>query len=391
MHYLVRALDASHQVRDLLLDAASEADAHQQARQQALIPLSVAPARGRHARRAPFGLLLFAQEMLALLDAGLAVVEALDTLVEKEPQAARRAVLERLARDLREGLRLSDALRRQPGVFPPLFTGLVASAEGTSDLPRALARYVHYETRIDAVRHRVISASVYPAILLVVGGAVALFLLGYVVPRFAQVYTGANRPLPWASQLLMAWGRWAGEHTSVLWAAFGLALVALAWIAQRLRREGPWRLLRALPGARRHVDTLAFSRLCLTLGMLLEGGIPVTTALSLCQEGVDTNLRTRVRAVRADVASGQPLSEALARHQLSTPVAQRLLRVGERTGQLGPMLTRTAAFHDEETARWIERFARAFEPALMAAIGLSIGLVVVMLYLPVFELAGSLQ
>lgn len=391
MHYRVRALDASLRMRELVLDAQDEADALRQARQQALTPLSVDRLGARALHRTRFELLLFAQELLALLDAGLALVEALDTLAEKELQAARRAVVERLAHDLRDGLRLSDALRRQPGVFPALFTGLVASAEGTSDLPRALGRYIDYETRMDAARHRVISAAVYPVILLVVAGAVSLFLLGYVVPRFAQVYASSGRSLPWASQLLMIWGQFAGAHAGGLWAGLGLALAAALWGARRLHHEGPWKLLRALPGAGRHIDALAFARLCLTLGMLLEGGMPVTGALDLCSEAVDDDLRPRLRAARQEVAAGQPLSEALRRQGLDTPVSQRLLRVGERSGQLGPMLARAAAFHDEETARWIERFARAFEPALMSAIGLAIGLIVILLYMPVFELAGSLQ
>jgi general secretion pathway protein F len=101
-----------------------------------------------------FRLLLFVQELQALLAAGLSVIESLDTLIEKDPVPARRAVLARLAQHLREGQRLSAAMRQQPAVFPPLFVGVVQAAENTSDLPRALLRYIEYETRVEAVRHR---------------------------------------------------------------------------------------------------------------------------------------------------------------------------------------------------------------------------------------------
>jgi general secretion pathway protein F len=125
--------------------------------------------------------------------------------------------------------------------------------------------------------------------------------------------------------------------------------------------------------------------------MLLEGGIPVQQSLRLCAAVIDAGKKARLESVRGDIEGGQSLSESLERHGLSTPVALRLLRVGEQSGQLGLMLSRTAAFYDDETTRWIERFTKAFEPLLMAAIGLVIGLIVILLYMPIFDLAGSLQ
>lgn len=393
MQYVIRGLDASQQVQTLVVDALDEADARVQALARRLTPLSVAPESARIARKsAPFSLLLFAQELHALLSAGLSVIESIDTLVEKDPQPARAAILGRVARQLREGQRLSDALRQQPGVFPALFAWLVQAAEGTSDLPRALSRYISYETRIEAVRHKVVSAAIYPSVLVAVGGAVSLFLLTYVVPRFAAVYSGGGRSLPFASQVLLSWGTFAGEHAVWLLAGGAAAAAAAFWRLRRLvARGGWWRALSVLPGAAPRLAILELSRLYLTLGMLLEGGIPVHQALKLCDAVAGADGQSRLHWVRREIESGQPLSGSLERHGLSTPVAQRLLRVGEQSGQLGEMLGRTAAFYDEETSRWIERFTKTFEPVLMAAIGVVIGLIVILLYMPVFELAGSLQ
>ncbi len=396
MEYVIRALDARQQVQSLVLDALDEADARRQATAQQLTPLNVTARRGlagRSGRAARhFSLLLFAQELHALMVAGLSVIEALDALIEKETLPERRAILARLAQRLREGLRLSAALQAQGGVFAPLFVGIVQAAEGTSDLPAALSRYIDYETRLASVRHRVVSAAIYPAILLVAGGLVTLFLLGYVVPRFAAVYQSAGRDLPWASQMLMQWGQFAGRHAAALAGACAALAAALAWWAKRQVAAGGWlRILRALPGAGAHLDVLSLSRLYLTLGMLLEGGIPVLRALGLCTAVVGAEQAAALARVGHDVESGGSLSDALERHGLSTPIALRLLRVGEQSGQLGQMLTRTAAFYEGETTRWIERFVRTFEPALMAAIGLVIGLIVILLYMPIFDLAGSLQ
>lgn len=394
MRYRARAMDASQQIHVRQIDAADSADAERQLRDQGLTPLTLAPVHrfGLKAHAPRFDLLLFAQELLALVAAGLGIGEATDALIEKETQATRRRVLERIRVDLRQGRRLSAALAAQGEVFPPVFVGLVASSEGTSDLPQALSRYIGYESRRDAMRHKLTSAAVYPAILLVVGLAVSAFLLGYVVPRFATVIAGAGRDLPWASRLLMQWGRFASEHAGTLLAgALAAVLAAVAWGSRLVRQGGWWRLLRLVPGAAGRVQGLVLARLYLTLGMLLEGGIPLVPALGLCEGVMPEADRARVGAVRAQVRNGQPLSAALAQHALATPVALRLLRVGERSGQLGPLLTRAAAFHEEDASRWIERFSRAFEPVLMAAIGLVIGLIVILLYMPVFELAGSLQ
>jgi general secretion pathway protein F len=392
MQYVVRALDAAQAIHTLELDAYDETDARQQAQARRLTPLSVA--RGTSLRlgaETPFPLMLFTQELLALVSAGLSVIEALEALIEKDSQATRRAVLSRLAQQLREGQRLSAAMQQQAGVFPPLFIGVVQAAENTSDLPRALARYLAYESRAQAVRHKVVSATIYPAILLVVGGAVSLFLLGYVVPRFAAVYQGSGRELPWASQLLMQWGNLVREHAPLLLVALFATLAATAWQMRRSMAQGGWlHLLRWLPGAAPKLRVLSLTRLYLTAGMLLEGGIALHQALKLCGAVVEPAAAQALEAARRRVEAGEPLSDALEHNGLSTPVALRLIRVGEQSGQLGEMLGRTANFYDEEITRWLERFSKAFEPVLMAAIGLVIGLIVILLYMPVFELAGSL-
>ncbi|MDI6748696.1 MAG: type II secretion system F family protein [Rhodocyclaceae bacterium] len=196
MRFAVRAIGA-HGVVSLAIDAADAASAREQVLAQDLRPLSVAPSRSvLPDRRSAFPLALFSQELLALLEAGLTLTEAIEALCDKEPRSATRSVLERLLRDLREGQRFSAALERQPEHFPALYVGLMRAAERTSSLPTSLARYLEYHGQLDIIRGRLVSALIYPAILLVVGGAVTAFLLGHVVPRFAGIYQGTGRDLP---------------------------------------------------------------------------------------------------------------------------------------------------------------------------------------------------
>ena len=395
MQFHVRALDAQQAVHELQLVALDEADARAQLGGRGLQPLSIRAAGQWLTRRGKaFSLLLFAQQLHALLQAGLGVVEALDALREKETAPELRAILGRLSQAVREGQRLSQALRQQPAVFPPLFAGLVQAAESSSDLPRALERFIGYEQRLDSLRHKLVGATIYPAVLLVVGGAVALFLMGYVVPRFAAVYQGGapgGHALPWASQLLLQWGALAGQHAGLLVGGF-VAVVggSLWWLRRQLQQLGASQLLRWVPTLRERIAQFELSRLYLTLGNLLEGGIPLPEALGLAQAVLPPARRPDLARVRQRIEAGEPLSEALANGPLGTPVALRLLRVAERSGQLGEILVRTAQFYEGEAGRFIDRFTKVFEPVLMAAIGLVIGLIVLLLYMPIFELAGSL-
>ena len=392
MQFDVRALSADAVVAQLTVDALDAADARRQVEARGMYVSAVAPRRAIGRQGGGMSLVLFSQELLALLKAGLGVVEALEALLEKEASPVIGNVLGRLLAGLREGKRFSAVLAEQSDRFPPLYIGIVKAAEGTSDLPRSLSRYIDYQQRIDAVRAKVVSAAIYPMILLLVGGGVSGFLITYVVPRFAEVYQGAGRNLPFMSQLLLSWGQFAANHTSLLLAGVA-ASVALAVLGLRqLRgRGGIVRLLAKLPGIGEWVRIYELSRLYLTLGMLSEGGIPIVPAIDTVQAMVTPAVRARLQLARLAVESGLPLSSAFEANGLTTPISLRMLRVGERTGDMGPMLTQSAAFYDGEISRWIDRFTRTFEPLLMAAIGLVVGAIVVLLYMPIFDLAGDMS
>lgn len=395
MRFAVRTLAPDMRIASVVVDAPDEADARRQVEARGLYVSAVEPARvplvgARRGGR--LSLVLFSQELLALLTAGLGVVEGLEALLEKEGNPATRAVLEGLLAGLCEGKRFSSVLGAQPALFPPLYVGIVRAAEGTSDLPRALERFIEYQQRIDAVRTKVVSASIYPAILLLVGGGVSLFLMTYVVPRFAEVYQGAGRTLPALSRLMLDWGQFVARHTGPLLLAIAVALALVTWIVRRtLRRGGVARLLGRLPGIGERARVYELSRLYLTLGMLSEGGITIVAAIDTVQAMVSPALAKSLRAARAAIESGRPLSDAFDANGLTTPISLRMLRVGERTGEMGTMLSRSAAFYDGEIGRWIERFTRTFEPLLMAAIGLVVGAIVVLLYMPIFDLAGDMS
>lgn len=392
MRYSVTALDPLAGLVSLSAEAANEAELRSRLASDGLSVLRVTPARFSFHRRGMFSLALFSHELRALLGAGLTVVEALETLLEKASAGESRRVLEEVNRHVREGRTLSEALEASPAAFPPLYVASLRAAERTGAIEDALGRYLHYQERLDRVREKLVSASIYPALLLLAGLGVAMFLLGYVVPRFAGIYQDAGHDIPVASRMLLHWGTFVAEHGWVAFVTFaGFIAAIIAWLRQPSGRRTVGRLLWRTPWLGEQLKTFQLARFYRTTGMLLSGGLPALTALERARGLLPAHLASALLTAREQIASGQPLSASMQANGLTTPVALRMLRVGEKTGALDELMERIALFHDDELTRTMERATRLFEPLLMLFIGLLIGGIVVLMYMPVFELAGSLQ
>jgi general secretion pathway protein F len=335
-------------------------------------------------------MLVLAEQLRDLLLAGLSVIEALTTL-QRTAEPARRAPLDALITHLRSGEPLSQALAAQPRV-PPLLVALVRSAEHTSDLPQALTRYLEHEQRLTELRHRIASVATYPVLLTGVGGAVLMFLLLYVMPRFARVFEGMNEALPWSARAMVWWSQWLRAHGMWLAGVAALALIALAVVlgSPTLRADVSQRLLEWSP-LRRRLRTYFLARWYRTTGMLVQGGIPLPEALAMSSSVLPAGLRAGGHATERALRDGSSPAQAHAQAGMSTPVAEQLMRAGERTGNLGAVLTRIAQFHESEVARSLERGMRSLEPVVMVLIGVGVGAVVVLMYLPIFELAAAIQ
>ena len=394
MQFEIRALRGAEGLVTLALEAPDETSALEQARAQGLAVLSARPRRALPSFASPFAarfpLLLFSQELVALLSAGLSLPEVVETFAEKEARPEFRRIFAALRESLYEGRSFSQALERFPETFPSLFVATVRAAERTGGVAEALGRYIAYHERLDAVRRKVISASVYPIVLLGVGGLVVLFLLGYVVPRFAGVYEEVGRDLPWLSQLLLEWGRLINANGAMLALVF-VAAAAAATLGFARLKAFVGRLARRIPAIGERLRVYHLARFYRTLGMLLRGGTPLVTALGMVSGLMPAAMRPQLTAGTQRIREGASVSTAMEAAGLATPVALRLLRVGEKSGEMAEMMDRIAGFHDEELARWIDLVTRLFEPLLMAILGVVIGVIVVLMYLPIFELAGSLQ
>lgn len=397
MQFEIKAFRHADGVVSLPVSAHDIHSAREQATRQGYAVLSVRELRPGwlvRSRTRPFDVALFGQELLALMEAGMGLVESVSLLAHRARRPEVRTVLAGVVQSIGEGQTFSRALEGASDTFPVLFVASVRASERTGNLVEGLRRYLGYHQQVTALRTKVVSASIYPVLLLTVGGLVVLFLMVYVVPRFSSIYAGMGaQDLPLLSQWLMRWGQMASEHgSSLVMAALALAVSVVLLLRSSAVRAALERSLWRLPRVGEQLQIYQLARFTRTVAMLLKGGIPLVTALDMTEALLrQPALRAGLQAAGRALREGRGLAETFRIHRLATEVGTRLLVVGEKGGDLGATMDRIASFYDEETARQLDWFTRLFEPVLMVGMGLVIGGIVILMYLPIFQLASSIQ
>ena len=407
MQFRVLALRSDGSARPMMVEAADIAAARRRLSQDGLTPLELKPvnAAGRGLGKisrggaGAFNVDLFCQEMLALVTAGVTIGEALETLASKEGKGSGTAaalaadsLLAKLHARVREGLPLSAALAQYPAVFPNVLCESLRAAERTSDYAPALERFVRYRRLTREVREKLVAASIYPLILLGVSTLVLLFLVGYVVPRFADVYSDMGDKLPTASRVLLWVGSRIGAYPWLTLGGLAAAVVAIGTTVRSGRfREIAMAVLRKIPRLNAVIAAAEFSRLYRTLALLLHGGIPMVASLQVARGLLPLHLARCLDSAQKAISEGRTFSDALREQGLSTAVDDRFFRVGEGSGKLAEMIDRAADFHEEEVGRGADWLGRVIGPFLMLIMGVVIGLVVVLMYMPIFSLADAIQ
>ena len=351
MRFEVKAVNARNEVVALRLEGASEEDVRALAQRKGLEVLRVVghslnlqlPLR----RASSFSSMLLSIELLALLEAGLNPVEALQGLLERQRGAEAQRVLAAIVSSLKEGTTLSRALARFPEHFSELFIATVRASERTGDLREALARYIAYQEEVDKVRKKVVAASIYPAILFVIGSLVLGFLLFYVVPRFASVYDGISVDLPFFSKVLLSVGTWVQGHAWIVVTALAGAIAGIAAILMNKDvRAALWLQLWRVPVLGENMKTYQLARLYRTLAMLLRAGVPILQATGMVEGLLAPHLEASLGSARARIAEGRPISVAFTEAGLATSIGTRMVLppwtggVWMQAGSLAPDLSR---------------------------------------------------
>ncbi len=401
--YRYKALDAHGELLDGQMEAASDADVIARLQEQGHMPVEARLATGsafegaswKQWRQRPFAgamLVQFTQQLATLLGAGQPLDRALGILLEAPEDARSRRVIADIRDTVRGGAPLSQALERQHGLFSRLYVNMVRAGEAGGSLHETLQRLADYLERSQELKGRVINAMIYPAILLVVVGGALLFLLGYVVPQFAQMYESLDVTLPWFTRAVLEIGLLVRQG----WIVFIVVpALALLWI-ERKRRDAAFRLafdawLLKRPVVGPLVARLETARLSRTLGTLLRNGVPLLAGLGIARNVLGN------RALAGDVAeaaeavkNGAGLSGALSRNGRFPRLALQMIQVGEESGTLESMLLRTADTFDVETARSIDRMLAALVPVITLLLASVVGVVIIAVLVPLYDLTNAI-
>ena len=335
--------------------------------------------------------LVFNQELLALVKSGLPVLRVWDLLIERAGHAGFQQTLREVREGIRGGSSASEALAKHPAYFPELYIATVKAGEQSGNLPEVLQRYVVYLKLMLGLRQKVIKAVSYPLFLIVIGVAVIGFLLTYVMPTFVSVYGESAKTLPWATQVLLDLVQHA--EAGLVPAAVVIIGVVLGIRAYYVTPAGRLAIDRFVlnlplmgPIAIKH-NTVQLTR---TLGTILAGGTPLVDALQSAKGAVSNRWISQgmVGAVN-EIREGTTLATALDRPKVLPKLAIEMLSVGEETGSLESMLRDVAEFYEADLDTQLTQLTTWIEPALLLVMGVLVGGIVIVMYLPVFQMAGT--
>jgi type IV pilus assembly protein PilC len=347
----------------------------------------------RTARIGARTLLVFNQELLALVRAGLPIVVGLDLLRERSQHPRLRSLLEAIREDVKAGVALSAAMAKHPSAFGSLYTAALHAGEQSGNFVDALSRYVEYQKRILALRQRLRAAMTYPVILISASLAVIVFLLTFVVPTFSRIYGDADAELPAATRMLLTV---TGTLQNALPLVAGIlvvgAMILWRWRKTEQGRRVTDRWIMRAPWLGALASGYLFSRFARTLAMMQAGGIPMIPSLETTLGAVgNAYLADKLRAAIPRVAAGGSLADSLAKTGVMSQLILELVSVGENSGALGEMLGHVADLYDAEMDTRLTALAAAIEPVIMLGMGLVVAAIVVIMYLPIFHLSSVIR
>jgi type IV pilus assembly protein PilC len=399
--FVLKYADGRGQIHQQVVAAASEKELRERYSQQGFLVYSVKPrvasglaASGLFRRRKKLNLekfLIFNQQFVTLIRAGLPILKGLDLLAERLTDPALEPYIKSVRDEVRGGTLLSEAFRQQ-GIFPKMYVTSVMAGEKSGSLTEVLDRYITYQRIALAVRKKVMVSLMYPCVLIVLVILLMVFLVTYVVPTFATLYTTMNAKLPVMTVWLIAIGTAAHSYILVFAGAVVGGIFLFRWWARRdSARVTLDRIKMKMPIAGDIWLKYQVAQLSRILGTLLTGGIPLVQAMETAADSLNTPLLKRaIEAAGKSVREGQPLSGSLKASRMVPGLAVDMIEVGESTGALPAMLNSVAEFFEEDVNTRMTATLSLIEPAIMIVMGTFVAFVLISLYLPIFSLADTI-
>ena len=332
--------------------------------------------------------LLFNQELLALVRAGLPIVQSFDIMLERQKNARFREILVDIREKLTSGVALSDAFASYGDLFPPIYSTSLRSGERSGDLEGVIKRFLRYQKMIVNLRKKVVGAMVYPVILMTMSGAMIFIMLTYVIPRFAEFFTGFGAELPWFTQLMITIATFMRRNVLLMLGGTVLTVLLLRRWARTSGRLTWDRMKLRIPLVGGVLHRFAIMQFTQSLGTLLAGGTPMVPSIEIASQSVTNQLvSSRISSIVHHVREGEPLWRSLDNTRVVSDLAVEMIKVGESTGALTEMLANVSEFYDEEIEARLSRLVAAIEPIILVFMGMVIAVLLYAFYLPLFRLS----
>jgi type IV pilus assembly protein PilC len=335
--------------------------------------------------------LLFNQEFSALVRAGLPILSGLDILLERRKNPTFKQALLDIRSRIKSGEQLSEAFAAQGGMFPSLYSASLASGERTGELATVLKRYIAYAQKVQAIRRRVISAMIYPTILLVLASGLILLMIFYIIPTFKTFLDDFGTDLPLITRVIVGIATFCTAHWKILLVvAIGAIVGLLAWRGTAQGRYMLDKLKLGFPLVGTVMQNYAQNRFTRTLGTLQAGGLPLVTSLDLAARAVGNLVFERGLLQVVDrVREGRSLWESLEQTELLTDITIQMIKVGESTGGLVEMLENASDFTDEEIETQLTRLVALVEPLMLVFMAIVVAIMLLSIYLPLVQAYGG--
>jgi type IV pilus assembly protein PilC len=399
--FLLRYADPRGQMHELVTEADSEREARERMAQQGYLVYSVrakdiGTRLGADAgRRKSVNLekfLIFNQQFVTLVRAGLPILKCLDLLADRLTDEKLGRYIRAVRDDVRTGTVLSDAFAEQ-NVFPAIYVTSVLAGEKSGSLIEVLDRYISYQRLTLGIRKKLLSSLAYPAVLIVLVIVLMVFLVTYVVPNFAALYNSMSAKLPLATTILISIGTTARSYVLLAFGVLVAAGIAIYfWARREESQETIDRFIMRIPVLGDIWTKYQVAQLARVLGTLLIGGIPLVQALETTGRSLGTKLLKRVLdKTTVLVREGKTLSSSMASMGVMPVLAIDMMEVGESTGALPQMLASVAEFYEEDVSTRMTTLLSLIEPAIMIFMGIFVAFVLVALYLPIFSLADTIR
>jgi type IV pilus assembly protein PilC len=399
--WTLKYADARGEIHQQVAIAASERELRDRYSQQGFLIYSIKPrveiagiASGLTARKKEKlnleKFLIFNQQFVTLIRAGLPILKGLDLLAERLTDPKLGKHIQAVRDDVRNGSGLSDSFARQ-GVFPPIYVTSIMAGEKSGSLADVLDRFIQYQRLSMAVRKKILLSLLYPTVLIVLVACLIVFLITYVVPSFAQLYSSMEASLPAMTQVLIAVGTTARGYVLLITGCLVVGFIVFRlWARTDAGRESLDRLKLRTPVVGEVWIKYQVAQFSRVLSTLLVGGIPLLQALETASDSLGTILLKRTLATaRRMVREGQSLSSSLAATKIFPGLSIDMIEVGESTGALPAMLNSVAEFYEDDVNTRMTASLALIEPAIMIFMGIFVAFVLIALYMPIFSLADT--